>query len=261
MASAPGAVVVTGASRGIGRQVCVDLLSSRTHPLVHVIAIARTHSALKALASTAPSPSRLHIIAGDVASSTTHEQVAATIKSLDMPVLALINNAATISPTGPILDTQGKWTDILLTNLAAPLELCCVCANRLRESKGRIINISSSTSLAPVPGFGAYGMTKAALNYISQVIAQEYPEITAVAFYPGIVDTPMNQDVLQAAVGYAQDPHTTADMSKVIGRLQNPMSPSLPSAIIANLALTADSSLSGGFFAYEDSKMDPYRAQ
>ncbi|KAJ2823928.1 hypothetical protein FBU31_004128 [Coemansia sp. 'formosensis'] len=250
-----GVVVVTGASRGIGRQVCINLLS--THQKLHVVAVGRSQSDLATL--THPWPERLHIVAGDIADSATQAQISALLQALALPVLAVVNNAATVTPTGPLLDTSAaEWTQMLSTNLTAALVLGATCIGALQESRGRIINVSSSASQGPVPGFSAYGMTKAALNYATRALALEYPEVTSVAFYPGVVNTAMNHAAIQAATAYAADPRTQPDTSALMAKLSEPIPVELPSAIIANLALRADASLSGRYVAYSDDEMRAY---
>ncbi|KAJ2882459.1 hypothetical protein H4R27_003425 [Coemansia aciculifera] len=254
-----GVVVVTGASRGIGRQVCINLLSSSTQ--LHVVAVGRTRSDLSSLAHTCDNSSRLVIVAGDIADSATQTQISALLQTLKLPVLAVVNNAASVTPTGPLLDTSAsEWAHLLSTNLTAALVLCSTCIDALQESRGRIINVSSSASQRPVPGFSAYGMTKAALNYATQALALEYPKVTSIAFYPGVVNTDMNQAARQSAAAYAADPRTHLDTSALAAKLSDPIPVDLPSAIIANLALRADPSLSGRYVTYSDDEMHAYHS-
>ncbi|KAJ2909217.1 hypothetical protein GGI21_002104 [Coemansia aciculifera] len=127
---------------------------------------------------------------------------------------------------------------------------------RLQQSRGRIINVTSSASQAPVPGFGGYGMTKAALNYATQALALEYPDVTSIAFYPGVVDTDMHQTAVHTAKTYTANSNSAAfDTSVLLAKLSAPIPVELPSAIIANLALHADPSLSGRYCSYSDPEM------
>ncbi|KAJ2258780.1 hypothetical protein GGI13_000458 [Coemansia sp. RSA 455] len=246
-----GVVVVTGASRGIGRQVCINLLSSSK---VHVVAVGRSLSDLESLAHR-----RLVIAAGDVADAATQEQIRTVLQTLNLPVLAVVNNAAIVTPTGALLDTTAsEWSQLLATNLTAALVLCSTCISALQESRGRIINVSSSASQGPVPVFSAYGTTKAALNYATQALALEYPKVTSIAFYPGVVATAMNKVALQSVAAYAADPRTHLDTSALTAKLSSPIPVDLPSQIIANLALRADPSLSGRYISYSDEEMRAY---
>ncbi|KAI9504766.1 hypothetical protein GGI25_002880 [Coemansia spiralis] len=240
-------VVVTGASKGIGRDVCMQLLAA--HPSLVVVAVARSAGLLTALQQK--DPLRLVPVAGDIAKESTVSQVIAAAKSRGR-IRALVNNAASVSPTGRLFDVApSEWHSVWMTNFMAPLRLIHGAVGDLE----RVVNVTSSTSQAPVPGFGPYGVTKSAINYLTAAMSIEYPEITAIAFYPGVVDTSMNCDALAAARAY-----TTRDMSAVVQKLEAPIPTDVPAAIIANLAMRADRALSGKYFGYSDPEMDPYSA-
>ncbi|KAI8325163.1 NAD(P)-binding protein [Martensiomyces pterosporus] len=254
--SAPDVIIVTGASKGIGREICLHLL--RLHHTAVVIGIARSLDALTSLQHQAGAPGRLHFIAGDVASEETQAAALSLARSLGR-LTALINNAAVVEPSGGILSAgTSQWHSILATNLLAPISLISRCMSQLEESKGRIINITSSTSQGPVPGFGAYGVTKVALNYATKALSLEHPDVTSVAFYPGVVDTEMNTSAMEIAQTYAADSTHKADVSHVIRKLTDTVELDLPCRIIANLALRADHSLSGRYIVYSDEEMASY---
>ncbi|KAJ1798036.1 hypothetical protein LPJ59_002764 [Coemansia sp. RSA 2399] len=247
----PSVVIVTGASKGIGRQVCVHLLA--TYPELIVVATARSGTQLADLQAQTDAR-RLIPVAGDIGHETTQQQVVQQAKAAGH-VCALVNNAARVAPTGRLLDiAPSEWAKVWTTNfLAAQALIHGISDHLLARDGARIVNVTSSTSQGPVRGFAAYGSTKVALNYLTQAIALEYPQITAVAFYPGVVDTEMNKDALNAACAYDSE-----SMRVVVDKLQAPISVHLPAAIIANLAMCADPKLSGKYFVYSDAEMAPY---
>ncbi|KAJ1833875.1 hypothetical protein IWW55_000073 [Coemansia sp. RSA 2706] len=254
-------VIVTGASKGIGRQVCIELL--RRHS-VAVIAVARSSAALQSLQDESQHLGQLVFISGDISSAETRDAIVGKAVELGGRLRALINNAAVVLPTGPVLaNTDSEWRVQWETNFLAPVSLLAKCLP-LFKSHGMskvVLNISSSTSQAPVPAFGPYGCTKVALNYLTQAVAAEYPDITAIAFYPGVVDTPMNKNALDAAQSfheYAAANGLGVDMSKCIDKLQTPIQADIPCVIMANLALGADPELSGKYFVYSDREMEAY---
>ncbi|KAJ1721463.1 hypothetical protein LPJ53_004023 [Coemansia erecta] len=257
-----GFVIVSGASQGIGRLVSLYLLEH--YPQVSVIAISRSESSLLTLKveSEAFGLNRLHVVAANIAEQKTQDTAIALIPE-NQPLLAVINNAAQCQPNCHILDvTQDQWAHILGTNLLAPMNLLSKCLSMLCASQGRVINITSSTSQGPVPAFGAYGVTKVALNYVSATMAIEYPDVTTIAFYPGVVETAMNNIALDAAQTYAADPRTVKagiDMSRVIAKLKEPIPADAPCAMIANLAMNADRALSGKFITVDSSEAEKYR--
>ncbi|KAJ2559937.1 hypothetical protein EV175_000050 [Coemansia sp. RSA 1933] len=246
--STKGVVIVTGASKGIGRQVCKHLLASNAGLIV--VATARSETLLAEL-QVQTDTERLIPIAGDIAQEATQQQVIRTAQSLGH-IRALVNNAARVAPTGQLLKTEpSEWQAVWATNFFAPLALIHGISKHTKEL--RIVNVTSSTSQAPVRGFAAYGTTKAALNYLTQAIALEHPCVTAVALYPGVVDTQMNKDALGAACAYG-----SKAMDVVVDKLKAPIQAVLPAAIIANLAMRADPALSGKYYVYSDAAMAPY---
>ncbi|KAJ2593987.1 hypothetical protein IWW49_000201 [Coemansia sp. RSA 1797] len=261
-------VIVTGASTGIGRQVCIKLLERQ--PL-SVIAVARSSDALQTLQQEAEATSaqaghhgQLVPIAGDIANPLTRTSIITAATNLGQ-LRALINNAATVDPAGPLLaPSTAEWHSIWETNFHAPISLISQCLHMLQQHKGPrvILNITSSTSQQPVPGFGPYGATKASLNYVTRALAVEYPDITSIAFYPGVVDTPMNaraMDVARECQEHAQKTgNHRVDMSRVIEKLKCPVSPDRVCSIMASLALDADPELSGKYITFSDPEMDAY---
>ncbi|KAJ1949521.1 hypothetical protein EC988_004739 [Linderina pennispora] len=243
-------VIVTGASKGIGRSAAQHLLSQG----VCVVGVARTASALTELQS---SSSQFIGVTGDIIDNSVQDRAVGVARSLG-DIVGIVNNAAIVSPTGPILEaTTEQWQRILGINLLAPLALTAKCIEDLKRNKGNVINVTSSTSQAPVPAFGPYGVTKVSLNYVSKAISVEYPEITCLAFYPGVVDTDMNQDAIDAVTRYAASGNG-GDMSGATKKLAHPISADLPGRIIANLALRASHELTGQYYVYSDSAMAPY---
>ncbi|KAJ2390279.1 hypothetical protein GGI23_005653 [Coemansia sp. RSA 2559] len=247
----PDVVIVTGASKGIGRHVCVYLLA--TYPELIVVATARSGTLLADLQAQTDAR-RLIPVAGDIGHETTQQQVVQRAKAAGH-VCALVNNAARITPTGRLLDiAPSEWAKVWTTNFLAAQALIHGISDHLLERDGaRIINVSSSTSQGPVRGVAAYGSTKVALNYLTQAIALEYPQITAIAFYPGVVATDMNEDALKSARSYGSEA-----MAVVVDKLLAPIAVQLPATIIANLAMRADPKLSGRYIVYSDPEMAPY---
>ncbi|KAJ2454336.1 hypothetical protein EV183_001582 [Coemansia sp. RSA 2336] len=260
-------VIVTGASKGIGRRVCLELLKRPTI----VVATARSLDLLQALQLEASQyePSQLIAIGGDITDASTRQNIIETVSTLlanpGSRLQALINNAAMVSPTGPLLShSDTEWLRQWQINIQAPMSLISQCMPFFKRNSTRavVLNVTSSTSQRPVPGFGPYGTTKVALNYATAALASEYPQVTFVAFYPGVVDTPMNKEALDAAQkfhAHAQREGLDIDMSECVEMLQRPIPVDVPCAIMANLALYADPALSGKFYTYKDKEMEAYR--
>ncbi|KAJ1796904.1 hypothetical protein LPJ75_007156, partial [Coemansia sp. RSA 2598] len=111
-----GAVIVTGASQGIGRQVCLYL--AKHYPHITVIAVARSSDHLLTLQQTGQlyGANRIVPVVGSISLEQTQQRILSS--AADQPLLAIINNAAQVEPNCAILDvTADQWRGILETNL------------------------------------------------------------------------------------------------------------------------------------------------
>ncbi len=162
---------------------------------------------------------------------------------------ALVNNAGVITPLAPVAHAEAAaWEHNWRVNLLAPVMLVRHALPYLRQSRGRVINVSSGAAVHAFAGWGAYCSAKAALNHFTAVLAAEEPEVTTIAFRPGIVDTDM-QAVIRAQGAEAMPPALYQRFLdyKAKGRL---VAPEIVGRILAHLALAAPAEWSGRFIAY-----------
>jgi NAD(P)-dependent dehydrogenase (short-subunit alcohol dehydrogenase family) len=107
----------------------------------------------------------------------------------------LVNNVGVNTYVGPTTAMDRRaWDKTIEVNLWAPLMWTRLAmeAGLGRSSDGAVVNISSNLSIAPGGPSGVYGMTKAALNYLTQQLAVELaPTVRVNAVAPGVVDTDM----------------------------------------------------------------------
>jgi len=184
--------VVTGASRGFGRALAVDLAEDGWDLVVD----GRHQGPLDELGRELDgSPSRRACMAGDV---TDPAHRAALIRaaegfgSLDL----IVNNASTLGPS-PLPRLDGYPLDELRlvyeTNVVAPLALVQEALPLLRRSRGTVISLSSDAAVEGYRGWGGYGSSKAALDQLDRVLAVEEPGLRVYAFDPGDMRTAMHQ--------------------------------------------------------------------
>ena len=187
MTISEGRVIVTGATRGIGRAV-VDAILARGG---RVVAIARSRAALRAL--EAASPERVRGIPVDLMDADRLGPVADQAVDAFGGVDGLINCAGVACYEGVGEITVGSVEAQLRVNLVAPLLLCQAVALRMGGRGGSIVNVSSTLSERAAALTSVYAATKAGLNALTRGLALELApdRIRVNAVLPGGVDTDM----------------------------------------------------------------------
>ncbi|KAI8318276.1 NAD(P)-binding protein, partial [Martensiomyces pterosporus] len=252
--SSNNVAIVTGASRGIGKAVSLHLISKG----VSVVGVARSADALSSTSEeinkAAANGVQFIPVVGDVTDEAV-QQSAVDQAAKHGTLVALVNNAGVVDPIGPIASTPiSSWVALFQTNFFASFSLIQKALPLLRPVNGRIINLSSSASYKFFHEYAVYGAAKAAVNYATLVLGAEEPEITAVAIHPGVVETPMFDRV----VGHAKE-STTENSEEVLDIIFSAkITTELPGAIIGNLALRADHSLSGKYVEYDQPEIAEY---
>jgi NAD(P)-dependent dehydrogenase (short-subunit alcohol dehydrogenase family) len=181
------AVVITGASRGLGRMLAVAF-SQRG---ARVTLVARTEADLKAVANELPGPAL--VVPGEVTDDDFNEAVAdATVAEwggLDV----WIGNAG-ISPVvaGPRKTSPAVWREIVDVNLTGAF-LGARAAARVMTDGGRIIFTGSVLGERPREGLSAYSASKAALVGLAKGLALDLAPagITVNVVAPGWFDSPL----------------------------------------------------------------------
>jgi 3-oxoacyl-[acyl-carrier protein] reductase len=194
-----GAVIV-GAASGIGRQAAITFAQAG----------ARLVLADRDAAGLAGTVALVAEMAADVASIavdvTDREAIAACAAlARQRDCLDAWANVAGVIAQFPVVAAQEEELDrILSINLKGVYWGCAAAAAEMIEAgRGSIINISSAAGEGAFPELSAYSMSKAAVNTLTRVLAQEVGgagvRVNAVA--PGFVDTPMVSFRFQSADG------------------------------------------------------------
>jgi len=189
------AVVVTGAGRGIGRQVARAVLAEGGR----VVACARTKADLDALAVEASDPSSVLVFPVDVTEEgAEHHIVAATLERFGR-LDALINNAGGPQPSRLDRMTDQRWREGFEVDFFAAARLSTAAVEPMRTAGwGRIVNVASTYGREPDPGYAAYGAAKAALINLTRSFARAYASegVNTNCVIPGVTLT----DGVEAAV-------------------------------------------------------------
>ncbi|MEP0322677.1 SDR family NAD(P)-dependent oxidoreductase [Bauldia litoralis] len=183
--------IVTGAGTGIGAAAAKRLGQSGWN----VALVGRRKTLLRDVAAAVEeNGGHSIVIASDLSNSEVPERIVAETLDAFGTIDALINNAATIRVMligeFPPDILEEHWT----TNLRAPFLLIQAALDALRKSRGAVVNISSSSATLLRPGQSVYGMTKAALEYLTRSLAGELAgdRIRVNALALGLVDTPIH---------------------------------------------------------------------
>ena len=184
--------IVTGASRGIGRQIALTLARNKAAVVVQ----ATNEDRLSALVGEIELEGGTAVaMAGDVAHSETAASVVDAAMDRFGAIDILVNNAG-INLRGSTLDMSiVDWQRVLDVNLTGTLHFCrAVLPGMIAAKGGKIVNVSSSTAKSGHKNAApAYGASKAAVNYLTIHLAQEMAEhgIYVNAVCPGPVETDM----------------------------------------------------------------------
>lgn len=186
-------VVVTGGRSGIG-QAIVERLTAEG---ARVCIFSRT-KILSASIQELIKQNKAFFYQLDVTDKQGLENAFAWVNTEFGPLDVLINNAG-ISVPGT-LETLGEdqWDRVMNINLKGAFLCSQMAFQSLKEKGGSIVNIASMSGLEPYEGMGAYSCSKAGLVMLTRQMAIEWTahNIRVNAVCPGIIKTPLNQDVL-----------------------------------------------------------------
>jgi NAD(P)-dependent dehydrogenase (short-subunit alcohol dehydrogenase family) len=201
--------VITGASRGLGRALAIDLASLNWNLLLD----ARTPGDLAEAVAEADArgAGRVVGIAGSVADPAHLRRLADEAALLGGPDL-LVNNASQLGPSPqPALGDYPLETlrQVYDVNVVAPLELTQLLLPALRERRGTIVNITSDAAVEPYVGWGGYGSSKAALDQLTAILGAEEDRLRVYAFDPGDLRTQLHQEAFPGEdISDRPDPET-----------------------------------------------------
>ena len=199
--------LITGASRGIGRAMAVELARRGAH----IVAVARTEGALEELddAIRAVNGGRgATLVPLDITDGAAVDQLGAALYERFGRLDALFLNAGVLGENAPVghIDPD-KWEKTIAVNLTAPYRCVRSFDPLLRQSEAaRVVFVTSRARRYCKPYWGAYAASKAGLECLARIYAAECETTTHIRvniLNPGPIRTR-----LRAAAFPGEDPET-----------------------------------------------------
>jgi 3-oxoacyl-[acyl-carrier protein] reductase len=191
-------VIVTGASRGIGRAIA-EVLASRG---AHVVAAARAEHAAGTVDTIKAAGGSAETASLEVTDSASVSAMVDGVMTRHGRIDVLVNNAGITRDQLMLRMKREEWDEVIATNLTAAFT--CVHAAlkpMIKRRAGRIISISSVVGQMGNPGQANYAASKAGLIGFSKALAREVASrnITVNVVAPGLIETDMTKAVAEKA--------------------------------------------------------------
>lgn len=227
-------ILVTGASRGIGRATCVSL-GRAGH---RVFATMRDPSRAPELSAIATAESLPIVVSAmDVDSDDSVRRGVGDIVAQHGPVDVLVNNAG-IERRGSVEELSlGDFRAVMETNYFGAIRcIQAVLPSMRARGSGCIINITSVAGRISASPLGPYSASKFALEAISEALAQEVKAlgIKVAIVQPGIINTEMANAIAVEADG-SRYPHSRRFAGMFAASLKTPTGPELVADTICSI--------------------------
>ena len=183
--------LVTGASRGIGRAIALQLARSGAT----VACLARSLEGLRGtLEAIREAGGTAEGFAANVGDSADVARVVEEIEAKYPKIQVLVNNAGVTRDGLMLRMDDAAWQEVIDTNLKGTFQFCrALGVIMMRQRYGRIVNITSVSALMGNPGQANYSASKAGVIGFTKTIARELASrgITVNAVAPGFITTDM----------------------------------------------------------------------
>jgi len=183
--------LITGASRGLGLALAHQLAQNGWGLIID----ARGKKSLEQARLELSAKTKVIAVPGDLTAESHRKKLAKAASELG-GLDALINNASFLgpSPQPPLLDYPLDMLEqVYHTNVIAPLGLIQALRSALKPD-ACIINVTSDAGVGAYGGWGGYGSSKAALEHLSHILAEENPSLRVYWVDPGDMQTQMKQE-------------------------------------------------------------------
>ena len=189
-------VLITGASGGFGQELTRQLLMANSRLILTDLDEAVLRQRVAAIQNVVSTGEVLAYLAVDLATREGSETLYSKVKTLNIPIDILINNAG-IGLFGRMDEVPSeKWERLMQVNLLAPMRLSALfAADMIARQKGHIVNISSLAGWSAAAGMAHYASSKFGLRGFSEGLFNEVKDhqVKVTAVYPFFSRTPILQ--------------------------------------------------------------------
>jgi glucose 1-dehydrogenase len=184
-------ILVTGASSGIGRAICLRLASSGAD----IAACGSLHGdELNGLVEELRSMGvKAFPLLGNLSDTSVPARLVSDATAVLGGLDAVVSNAGIARPAVLSELSPADWEVVFSVNVRAPWLLAVAAKPWLKLVKGSFVAVASMSGVQPYPGMGAYGPSKSALIMLTRQLAQEWAAdgVRVNSLSPGLVRTPL----------------------------------------------------------------------
>ncbi|MGJ9405391.1 SDR family oxidoreductase [Nesterenkonia aurantiaca] len=183
--------LITGASRGIGKAIAVEL--GRDH---HILVGGTNPETVDAVVKALPSAEPFLVDLTDL------DAIAPALHAAEPSRLDVLVHSAGLAWMNPVAETTpAQFQEMFTVNVFAVAELTRAALPLLRASAGAVLSINSGAGFTAGPGSSMYSGTKFALRALTDALREEERgQVKVTSIHPGRVDTDM-QVALQESMG------------------------------------------------------------
>lgn len=184
--------LVTGASRGIGRAIAMQL--SACGATIACVATNKDRLEAGTVSEIREAGGKAEAFAGDLSKVDDVNRIVNEVEQSLGKIHILVNNAGITRDDIAFAMDDPKWHDVIQTNLNGVFYMCRAVARvMMRQRYGRIVNIASVSGIIGNFGQANYSAAKAGVIALTRVLAKELAgrNITSNAIAPGFIETDM----------------------------------------------------------------------
>jgi len=189
-------ILVTGASRGIGRVAALTFASHGATVILHGRDVARLEAVYDEIEAAGNAQATILPLDLEKATDRDFENMAQAIQTQLKRLDGIVHNASRFTHLGPLQHEHLEdWSQMLRVNLIAPFALTRACTSLLRAAPDASVVLTAEThALAPAAFWGGYSVSKSGLLALNAIQAQEWentPSLRINVIVPGKVNSPL----------------------------------------------------------------------